>query len=146
MRSLTHAFTSLKLLAAGCLFIWMAGCSCSGEIFITIGEFDSNDAALRASIPKLADAIRKCPHAKVYRIVYTAPGIYGEPGMNTVYRHALLYYRRDRQKGALGYEDDVFSGFKPEPGPYEVDDAVVNAVAEKHGALEDFAQYDRKQK
>src|SRR5258705_11693051 len=97
MRSLTHAFTSLKLLAAGCLFILMAGCSCSGEILITIGEFDSNDAALRASIPKLADAIRKCPHAKIYRIVYTAPGNYWEPGTKTQDSTALLYYRRDRQ-------------------------------------------------
>lgn len=130
----------VKLVTAGCLLIWMAACACPDEeTYTTIGEFDSRDAALRAAIPKLADAIRRCPQVKTYRIVFTAPGVY------RVDRHALLYWRRNASAGIIGYEDDVYSGTTPGFGPYEVDDTVVRAVAEKGGALEDFAQYDRHQ-
>ncbi len=135
------ALTAFKLAIAICLLTWMAACACPDEeIYTTIGEFDSRDAALRAAIPKLADAIRKCPQVKTYRIVFTAPGI------ERVDRHALLYWRRSAPTGDIGYEDDVFSGTSTGFGPYEVDDAIVRAVAEKGGSLEDFAQYDRQRK
>ena len=119
----------------------MPGCGCPDEeLFLRIGEFDSRDAAVRAAIPKLAYAIRKCPKVKTYRIVFTAPGIYA------THRHALLYSRRNSPQALIGYEDDVFSGISPDFGPYAVDDAVVLAVSEKGGSLEDFAQYDRTHK
>ena len=137
----TLAFISFDLLAPICSLTCMAACACPDEeLFTGIGEFDSRDAAIRAAIPKLADAIRKCPRVKTYRIVFTAPGIYA------VGRHGLLYGRRVGGIGYIGYEDDVFSGVSYGFGPYEVDDFVVQAVASKRGGLEDFAQQDRQRK
>jgi hypothetical protein len=137
----TSSLTGLKLLAAACLLASMSACGCPDEeIILRIGEFDSRDAALRAAIPKLANAILMCRVVKTFRIVFTAPGIYG------VDRHALLYSRRNSPQAWIGYEDDVFSGISHGFGPYEVDDSVVHSVAQKGGSLEDFAQLDRARK
>jgi hypothetical protein len=120
----------------------LTGCGCPDEeAYVRIGDFDSRDAALRAAIPKLATEIRKCPRVKSYRIVFAAPGIYSVDG----HLHSLLY-RRNGPQARIGYEDDVHSGVSPDFGPYTVDDAVVLAVAEKGGSLEDFAQYERTHK
>jgi hypothetical protein len=110
----------------------MAACGCPDEdLFWTIGEFESRETAVRAAIPKLATAISKCPRVEKYRIVFTSPGIY------SVDRHALLYFRRNSPHSWIGYEDDVFSGISPDFGPYEVNDADVHSVAAKGGSLDD---------
>lgn len=131
-----HIVIGFRLLAAACLLASLTGCGCPDEeVYVRIGDFDSRDAALRAAIPKLAKEIRKCPRVETYRIVFTSPGIYA------VDRHALLYFRRNGLQTRIGYEDDVYSGVSPGFGPYTVDDAVVLAVAEKGGSLEDFARF-----
>lgn len=117
--------------------LWTVACiGCPSEVFTEIGEFESRDDALHASIPRLAAEIRRCPHAQTYRIVFT----------DAVDRHALLYYRTEGSIVRIGYEDDVHSGYKPGDGPYEVNDEVVQAVAERGGSLNDFAQYDHEHK
>jgi hypothetical protein len=120
----------------------MAGCGCPDEgVSLRIGAFHSRDAALRAAIPRLADAINSCPRVKTYRVGFTAPGIEG-----VVDRHALLYRRRSDPYAWIGYEDDYLSGISAGFGPYEVVDSDVQSVAEKGGSLEDFVQLDRARK
>lgn len=106
------------------------------EVFI--GEFDSKDAALRAAIRRLAVEVDRCPDAEEYHIVWVGP----DPDQNQrVDRRALWYFRRPK---TLGYEHDVSSGIAGRN--YIVDDAAIKAVAEKGGALEDFAEYDNSQR
>ncbi|HKA20115.1 MAG TPA: hypothetical protein VKN18_17635 [Blastocatellia bacterium] len=101
----------LKLPIAVCLLAGINACMVcpEDEVFYQIGKFASRDEALRAAIPELAKIIRKCPQARTYRVVFTAPGVY------RVDRHALLYFRNN---GAtkIGYEDDLFSGISPDFG------------------------------
>jgi hypothetical protein len=112
---------------------------CPRELYFTIGKFESKDAGLRAAIPVLAAEIRRCPDAELYRVVWLGPDSPSYP--EAVDRRALLYIRKSK---ALGYEQDVFSMF-PEK-PYIVDRAVIDAVAEILGGLEEFSKYDQSRK
>ena len=98
-----------------------------------IGEFQSKEAGVRASLPKLIALIQECPEAREYYIIFTAPE--GQ----SVDRCALVYYRGDGARGIIGYEGDVFSGTVGRT--YSVDNEAIKAVAEKGGTLEDFAGY-----
>ena len=107
---------------------------CPDEIYKTIGNFGSKEAALRAAVPKLAAEIHKCPRAELYRIVWIGP----DPDENQrIDRRALLY---DKERNRLGYEPDVFSGIAGRV--YIVNEAAINEVAEKGGTLEDFTEYE----
>ena len=47
----------------------IGACRCSEEVDVKIGEFgDSKDKAVRAAIQKLAEEVKICPNAKIYRI------------------------------------------------------------------------------
>ena len=132
--------------AAGIVAIGIASCAliCPSEVYTRIGEFETKDAALRASIPRLAAEISKCPKAQIYRIVWTGPGL-----SDRVDRHALLYCRSriDNSSASVGYEDDVFSGYSNGiSSAYVVNDASVRAVAEAGGTLEDFAAYNQRRR
>ncbi len=122
----------ILILAGIALEAWPLGCS--GEIYKTIGNFESKDAGLRAAIPRLAGEIQRCPEAELYRIVWLSPN---EEGSQHVDRRALLYTRKAK---AIGYEHDVFSGIAGKA--YIVDEAAIRAVAARKGTLEDFSEYD----
>jgi hypothetical protein len=100
----------------------------------SIGEYESIDPALRASIPKLASLLRVCPCSNKYRIVWKGQ----DPEDQRVAFRALLYNRKWK---TLGYEYDVYSGISGKV--YIVDEAAIRAVAEKGGTLEDFEGYDQ---
>ena len=110
---------------------------CPQEIETHIGWFDSKDTALRASIVKLADEIRRCPKAELYRVIWVSP----EPqlvasGMS----NRCIFYSRSRQ--GIGYEADVYSGGFGKG--YIADDVAIRDVAEKGGTLEDFKVNDQR--
>jgi len=113
-----------------------SACRCGGEEeSLYIGELPSREAGLHASIPKLADLLRRCPDTKVFRVWWVGPGDYPEgPG-----RHALLY---DRTHKMIGYEDDFLSGISSRP--YAAVDSDIRSVAEKQGTLTDFTLYERR--
>lgn len=123
-----------SILIIGALLLgWVTFFRCPTEIDINIGRFDTADAGLRASIPELASAVQRCPKTELYRIIWIGPGENGEP-----LQRSTLYYRKN---SAIGHEQDAFSGAS-ERG-YIVDDAAIQAVANKGGTLSDFAEYDK---
>lgn len=109
---------------------------CPKEISTRIGEFDSKDSGLRASIAKLAVEIDRCPHAELYRVIWIGPGEQGER-----LQRSTVYYR---ENSSIGYEADAFSGTS-ETG-FVIDDAAIRTVAGTGGTLEDFADYDQRVK
>jgi hypothetical protein len=111
---------------------WML--RCPKEVTVSIGEFPSMNAGLRAAVRRLPVEIDRCPAALGYRMMWISPDSENE----RVDRQALLYFRGPRW---LGYERDVFSGISGRK--YVVDEAAIRAVAEKGGTLEDFAEYDQ---
>ena len=128
----------LKLLSALFLLSGMAACTaCPEEMFREVGEYTSREEALKAAIPKLAETIRECPHVNTYRIFFVAPG-----EEHRVDRHALLYFRLNGTS-KIGYEDDPYSGITPSYGPYEIDDAMIQTIAEQGGNFEEFKRHDR---
>ncbi|HXG91108.1 MAG TPA: hypothetical protein VNN73_01910 [Blastocatellia bacterium] len=103
-----------------------------------IGEFASKDDCMRAAIRKLAVEIQRCPEAEMYHIVWISP----DPDENQrVDRRAVLY---ERGRKEIGYEHDVFSGISGKA--YTVDDAAIQAVAERGGTLYDFSAYEQRNK
>jgi len=108
---------------------WVTFFRCPTEMSVNIGWFDTADAGMRASIPELASAVQRCPKTELYRIIWIGPGENGEP-----LQRSTLYYRKS---SAVAYEQDAFSGAS-ERG-YIVDDAAIQAVANKGGTLSDFA-------
>ena len=109
---------------------------CPQEIETHIGWFDSKDTALRASIVKLANEIRSCPKAELYRVIWVSP----EPELvGSGMSKRCIFYNRSRQ--GIGYEADVYSGGFGRG--YIADDAAIRDVAEKGGTLEDFKVNDR---
>ena len=105
------------------------------EITVSIGQFESKDAGLRASIKVLADQVKRCPNSTDYHIIWVGP----DPDQNQrVDRRGLWYFRRPK---SLGYEHDISSGIAGRK--YIVDDEAIRAVAEQGGTLEDFAEYDQ---
>lgn len=128
------ACTLLALFALAVSFVIATMPYCSEKQTVYIGNFDSKQAGVRASIPRLAAEIAKCPDARVYRVMWEGLGNY-----QGNYRHAVLYERRDNR---IGYEDDSLSSFSDET--YIVDEAAIEAVAEQGGKLEDFARYDQR--
>jgi len=59
---------------------------------------------------------------------------------------ALLYYNRLEGKSIIGYEDDLYSGITPDFGPYEADNALIQAIAERRGDFEEFKQNGHQRK
>src|ERR1051325_2280267 len=104
---------------------------CPKEVSISIGEFDSKDKGLSASIPRLAAEIRRWPEAEMYRVIWVGPET--DPDHRGVDRRATFYSRASKR---IGYEADVNSGSVGRT--YIVDEAAIIAVAEKGGTLEDF--------
>ena len=125
------------VLAIGIAFVvWMS--SCFAEIDVSIGEFESKEAALPIAIQRLSTEVNRCPQANTYRITWIAT----DPSANqTAMRRALLYDRVS-DLNWLGYEQDCFSGFSDRP--YVVDDAAIRAVAAKGGTLEDLKEYEQR--
>jgi hypothetical protein len=107
--------------------------SCGKEVEVSIGEFPSKEAGLRAAIPRLASELDRCPKAEKYRVIWMGPDSDGSTRVN---RRALLYLKNFKK---LGYEHDVESGISGEP--YIVDGAAIKAVAKKGGTLQDFSDY-----
>ncbi len=93
---------------------------------------------MRASIPILAAEIRRCPDAEIYRIIWV--GSETNSNHDRAYRRSLFYDRRYKR---IGYEADAFSGSIGRT--YTVDDLAIQAVAQKGGTLEDFAEYENPQ-
>jgi hypothetical protein len=125
-RRLIQAFIAAILLAVGItLAVWIL--SCPRDIDVSIGEFESKQAAL----PKLSAEISRCPQAEQYRVSWIASDL--------AMRQAVLYIRKPKM---LGYEQDCYSGFSD--WPYNVDDVAIRTVAEKGGKLEDFQEYDQR--
>jgi hypothetical protein len=123
------------LIAITAAFVWWE-LRCPEEIIVSIGEFDSKDAGLRASIPRLAAEVHRCPEAEMYRIIWVAPET--DPNHSGINRRSTFYSRATK---TIGYEADVHSGSVGRT--YVVDDATINAVAEKGGTLEDFQEYEK---
>ena len=129
-RNLILAFITIIVLAAGItLAVLIIGCSDMDDI--SIGEFESKQAALPSAIRALSAEISKCPEAKQYYVSWIAS--------DSNMREAIMYLRESKW---LGYEQDCYSGFSDDP--YNVDDAAIREVAEKGGTLEDFKEYDHR--
>jgi hypothetical protein len=109
---------------------------CPPDVAVVIGEFNSKDSGLRASIPKLASEIARCPEAQVYRIIWVGPE--PDPSALGVDRRSTFYSRASK---TIGYEADVYSGSFGKT--YTADDAAIREVAEKGGTLEDFKDYEQ---
>jgi hypothetical protein len=135
MQKLIKALIVCTLAVEITLVMWLVF-KCPEEISISIGKFDSKDAGLRASIPKLADEILKCPGAAKYYIIWIGPET--DPAVSSVGRRSTFYNRAAK---VIGYEVDAYSGSYGRT--YRADDEVIRSVAEKGGTLEDFAEYDR---
>jgi len=103
---------------------------CLRETTEYIGEVDSKEAALRASIPKLSAEVDRCPGTEIFRVMWVGP----DAG-----RHAILY---DRKHKMIGYEDDFLSGISS--WPCYADDSAIRTVAARGGALEDFTAYEHR--
>jgi hypothetical protein len=123
------------VVAAALIYLGIAINTCGDEVYTNIGEFQSEDAALRASIERLSSEIDECPNAELYRVVWDAPDQY------RISRHSILF---DRPHKSIGIEDDVGSGLSRKG--YRVDEAAIKAVAEKGGTLDDLSEYDQSQK
>ena len=119
-------------LLVGVMLLWLV-LSCSEEISQSIGEFETREAAERASIKKMDAEIRRCPKTKRFYILWTVA--------NDPMQRATKYYRREGRKGAIGYEQDAYSGFAEDP--YEADDGDIKSVAETYGTLADFRQLSK---
>jgi hypothetical protein len=125
----------LASIVIGCgivLAVWML--ICPSEVRVSIGEFPSKEAGLRAAIVTLAYELDRCPNAETYRIIWRGPNSEGSPHVG---RRALLYLQEFKK---LGYEHDILSGIDGEP--YIVNQAAIKAVAEEGGTLQDFSNYD----
>ena len=142
---MTKTGTRLQLLLFGVIATLTSGTltSTSGcrercdnrEVISEVGEFKSKEAGLKASIPKLADLVKRCPATPMFRVMWVGPGNYPNGGN----RHALLY---DREHNMIGYEDDFLSGISGEP--YYANDSDILALAERLGVLTDLTLYEQR--
>ena len=125
------------LLVAGLISLGgIVGCSrCGSEVETLIGPCPSREVGIRSSIKKLAAEVRRCPQARLYRVIWRSPNPNNNQAME---RQAILY---DREHMSLGYEYDIYSGIAGKA--YTVGDDAIQKVAEEGGSLEDFAAYDQ---
>jgi hypothetical protein len=137
MAHIQKLITGSILIIAGILFLaWLFRCSGFDGHLVTIGDYESKEAGLRAAIPVLAKEICYCPQGtEIYRIIWKGPD--PEEGQS-INNHALLYIPARKR---LGYEADILSGFSDRV--YVVDKAAIKKVAEKGGGIEDFSEYDQ---
>jgi hypothetical protein len=61
------------VLAAELVFAWWLIIRCPTEVNFSIGNFESQDAAMRTAVKRLAAEIQRCPGAKVFRIEWDGP-------------------------------------------------------------------------
>ena len=123
----------IALVAGG--VVWVS--RCPSEVEASTGTFESIDAGSRSSIQELSKAIRRCPRAELYRVIWLSPGREGD---QSIQRQAIIY---DRPRKRLGYEFDIYSGIAGRV--YVVNDDAIHKVAKKGGSLEDFVEYDQSQ-
>jgi hypothetical protein len=83
--------------------------------------------------------IHRCSEAKSYSVGFRVP-----PGGHEIGWRALIYERKDKTSGVVGYEYDPGSGSGSEV--YWVDDSAVDQAAREGGTLSDFAKYQKKGK
>jgi hypothetical protein len=133
MQKLIKALIACTLIVEISLAAWLV-LKCPDEIAVVIGEFESKEAALRASIKRLDGEIHGCSKAETYRVIWTVK--------DNPMRQATLYHRRETTGGHIGYEQDAFSGFAEDP--FAANDVDVKRVAEKGGSLNDFSEYDER--
>ena len=132
-RKLIQIVIATILLAVGTtLAIWIL--ACPRDIDVSIGEVESTQAAIPTALRELCKEITRCPQAEQYRVSWIAS--------DAAMRQSVLYVRKSKTSGYLGYEQDCYSGFSDRP--YNVDDAVIRAVTDKGGALTDFQAYDER--
>jgi len=101
---------------------------CPTEIEVSIGEFESKQAALPSAIRRLSAEVENCPKAELYRVSWISS--------DSRMREAVLYIHKTRM---LGYEADCYSGFSDRP--FRVDDSAIRTVALRGGTLDDVKVY-----
>jgi len=118
----------LQVSCIGVALVGMACLRCGSELKTDIGNFESKEAGMRSSIRKLATEIRRCPGARLYRVIWHGPYEGGDQSMR---EQAILY---DREHKRLGYEQDIYSGIAGKA--YIVDAEAIDKVAQSGGSLD----------
>jgi hypothetical protein len=127
---------TLVLLMLTCQLAISCGHSCRTIVEDSLGSFDSAETGARAAVPRLSQEIHRCGEANKYSVSWKFP-----PGGHEIGWRALIYVRKDKTSGVVGYEDDPGSGFGSET--YWVEDSAVDQVAREGGVLKDFAKYSK---
>jgi len=136
MRRIRQKVT-LVLLMLTCQLAISCGHSCRTIVEYSLGSFDSAETGARAAVPRLSQEIHRCSEAKRYSVSWKIP-----PGEHEIGWRALIYVRKDKTSGVVGYEYDPGSGFGSET--YWVEDSAVDQVAKEGGTLSDFAKYQKR--
>ena len=134
MTAMTRQFTLVLLIS--CQLAISCTHTCPTIVLDSVGTFDSEEAGARAAVPRLSQAIHRCSEAKKYSVGWRIP-----PGGNEIGWRALIYDRKDKTSGVVGYEFDPASGIGSKS--YWVDDSAVDQVAREGGTLSDFAKYSK---
>jgi hypothetical protein len=113
---------------------------CPNQVDVSLGEFQSVEAGMRAAIKELAFETKRCQEAKVYRIVWDGPESGEVAAVSEDSSGRLVVYYMPPKVKAMGFEPDVYRGVL---GSYLVDRDAITAVAAKGGTFEDFAKYDQ---
>ena len=101
-----------------------------------VGTLDSENAGARAAVLRLSKAVHRCAEARRYSVGWRIP-----PAEHEIGWRALVYDRRDKTSGVIGYEYDPDSGTQGET--YLIDDTAIDQVAKEGGVLKDFARYSK---
>lgn len=134
MRAMTRQFTLVLLIS--CQLAISCTHTCPIIVMDSVGTFDSEEAGARAAVPRLSQAIHRCSEARSYSVGWRLP-----PGEHEIGWRALIYDRKDKTSGVVGYEYDPGSGSGSKV--YWVDDSAVDQVAREGGTLSDFAKYSK---
>ena len=134
MRAMTRQFTLVLLISCQLAISCMP--RCRTIVVDSVGTFESEEAGARVAVPRLAQAIHRCSKASRYSVGWRIP-----PGGHEIGWRALVYDRKDKTSGVVGYEYDPGSGSGSKV--YWVDDSAVDQVAREGGTLSDFAKYSK---